>query len=146
MSASRYYSDEFLIERGRKASLAMASKARKGELPGCAPVGYRNERTYYETRIVLDEAMAPLVREAFDPAAEGKYPLRALLVIMAERGLRSRTGKLMGISSFWHMLTNPFYVGQMRYGHEIKLASHEALVGHSIFEQVQRQIHGRRRG
>lgn len=136
---------EYMAWRGKKASLAMAEKAKRGELPGCAPVGYRNVWTGGEKSVVFDEKLAPLVRETFELAAEGTHPLRKILAVMTEKGLVSRTGGNLSVSSLWGILTNPFYIGMMRYGDEVVAGRHERSVSDETFERVNRNLMSRRR-
>jgi site-specific DNA recombinase len=82
----------------------------------------------------------PFVREAFGLAATGEYSLRRLLTVMTEKGLLSRNGRPMGISSFWKMLSNPYYLGQVRYNNELILGSHEAMTNRESFDLAQAYI------
>jgi hypothetical protein len=45
-----------------------------------------------------------------------------------ERGLRSRTGKILQFSVVHNMLTNPFYYGLMRWNNMEKIGNHEPLI------------------
>lgn len=132
-------------ELGHKASTAMFEKVRNGDLPGCPPVGYRNARYPNEPAIMVDEKLAPLVREAFELAATGKHSLRELLKVMTGKGLVSRNGKAMGPSSFWRMLANPFYTGRIRYYGELLPGRHDALVDDDLFMDVVGTIRSRRK-
>lgn len=136
---------EYLAWRGKKASLAMAEKAKRGELPGCAPVGYRNVWVSGEKSVMLDEKLAPLVRETFELAAEGSHSLRKILEIMTEKGLVSRSGRKMSVSSLWGILTNPFYTGAMRYENGILAGKHQRLIDDDLFRRVRERMSFRRR-
>lgn len=120
-------------ELGDKASTAMYEKVRHGDFPGCPPVGYRNNPYGHEVPIIVDGTLAPLVRQSFELAATGKYSLRELLRIMTEKGLVSRRGRPMGISSFYNMLNNPFYTGRIRYYDELLPGRHSAIVDDDLF-------------
>ena len=121
---------------GRMAAIAMEIKARRGELVFCPPVGYRIDADGPRARAVPDPLLAPLVSEAFELYATGKYSIRKLLKVMASRGLVSRSGKPMGASALHVMLTNPFYCGQLRWGGELIDGGHEALIEMEVFERV----------
>ena len=123
-----YYKD-----LGDRASAAMFEKVRHGDFPGCPPVGYRNNPYAHDIPIIVDEALAPLVRQSFEMAARGKHSLRTTLGIMTGKGLVSRRGMPMGISSFYNMLTNPFYTGRIRYYGELLPGRHEALVEDDLY-------------
>ena len=114
----------------------MFDKVRRGDLPGCPPVGYRNAAYVHELPIVVDEKLAPLVRKSFELAAGGTYSLHGLLAAMTAKGLVSRTGKPMGVSSFWNLLTNPFYTGRIRYYGELLPGRHPAIVDEELFVEA----------
>lgn len=78
---------------GRMAAIAMEIKARKSELVFCPPVGYRINLGGPRTKAELDPVLAPLVKEAFERYASGKYATRKLVKVMTERRLTSRLGK-----------------------------------------------------
>ena len=128
-----------------KAREAMRAMAMRGDLPGCAPVGYKNVTENYRKKVVIDEEKARLVRLAFGMAATEAKPLRAILKELTTYGLTSRNGKPMGISSFWGMLTNPFYAGRLRYKGEAVAGSHEPLIDMRLFDAVQRRLGDRNR-
>lgn len=123
-------------EHGNRVSEGMVRRVSEGDLPGCPPVGYRNARFPNEPKIVIDEELAPLVRKAFAMAAEGKLSLRKTLKELTDEGLVSRSGKPMGVSAFWNVLTNPFYTGRIRYWGRLVPGNHEALVSEEIFLEV----------
>ncbi len=125
---------------------AKEEMARRGELPGPAPLGYLNHRTgKVETTVIPDPEMAPLVREAFLMAAQGGYSLRQLLAELNRKGLRSRNGKPLQVSGLWYLLTNPFYAGYVRYKGKTFSGVHEPLVGGADFNLVQNRLAGRRK-
>lgn len=123
----------------------MCAMAMRGDLPGCAPVGYKNVTENYQKKVVVDEDKARLVRLAFGMAATEERPLRSILKELTAYGLTSRNGKPMGVSSFWGMLTNPFYAGRLRYKGEAVQGSHEPLMDMRLFDAVQRRLGGRNR-
>jgi len=91
--------------RGKKIRAALAARRTKGEATGYPPVGYRIVRLPDGRKVVKeDPVMSPLVRETFDLYATGNYSLRELLAVMTAKGLRSRTGRRMGVSALWYVL------------------------------------------
>jgi site-specific DNA recombinase len=130
---------------GRRASKAMAAKARSGDLPGCAPVGYRNVRDAGKSWVEIDEQMSLLIKRAFGLATEGSLSLRKILEIVTDEGLRSRNGKPMGVSALYAVLTNPFYTGRLRYKDKVLQGNQPPIIGEDLFMQVQRALNKRRR-
>ena len=104
------------------------------------PVGFIRERFVagtrrdgnprYNGRLVPDPATAPLARQAFEMAAEG----RTLIEIMMTTGLQANVSAMAG------MLRNPVYAGDLVYGGEYFADHHEALISRELFESVQKRL------
>ena len=129
----------------RRIKRGIEANALSGLPSGPVPLGYRLEIADGQRRAVIDQAVAPLVREAFHLAAEGEHSLRDLLQIMTERGLVSRNGKPMGVSAFWSLLTNPFYCGHIRFQNKNMLGKHSPIVTLEEYERAQNQMKARAR-
>jgi site-specific DNA recombinase len=133
------------IAHTTKVKVAIQAMAIRGGLPGCAPVGYKNVTMNYRKKVIIDEEKARLVHLAFGLVAFEDRPLRDILQEVTAYGLVSRNGKPMGISSFWGMLTNPFYAGYVRFRGEIVRGTHEPLVDDQLFGVVQARLKSRNR-
>ena len=104
------------------------------------PVGYIRERVVvghrrdgnlrYNGKLVPDPVTAPLARQAFEMAAEG----RTLIEIMATTGLQANVSAMAG------MLRNPVYVGDLVYGGEYFKDHHEGLISRELFDAVQKRM------
>ncbi len=144
LSQPMTYEEFYLRYRLHIGDLTREAKeemARRGKLPGPAPLGYLNLRTgKTETSVVIDPKIAPLVREAFAKAAQGGCSLRQLLAELNRKGLRSRNGKPLQVSGLWYLLTNPFYAGFVRYKGETFPGVHEPLVDTVNFNMVQNRL------
>jgi hypothetical protein len=135
---------EYFEKNGRLTAIKMEEIARQGRLPGCAPVGYLNTKTPMgEHRIVVDKEVSPLIREAFELAAEGTHSIREILYCLTAKGLRSRNGKVIKVSGMWSILQNPFYCGKIRFHFSVLPGTHGALIPEELFEKVQAQLRGR---
>jgi site-specific DNA recombinase len=134
---AKYYVDNLSeeVKKGLKEKLA------RGEWPGPAPLGYRNDKR----RIELDPERAPLVQRAFQYYASGEYSLATLAQQLHQEGLTGRQrGKAIAKSTLQdQILTNPFYCGLLRYRGELHLGSHPPLVTTTLFEQVQSRLQGK---
>jgi hypothetical protein len=119
------------VRRGRQR------KIEQGGLPGCAPVGYVNRREGDRTWVEVDPVKGPLVREAFELAATGRYSLRQLLSVITAKGLTSRNCNPMGVSALRWMLSNVFYLGTVRIGTQTHVGEHTPLINGELFERVQ---------
>jgi site-specific DNA recombinase len=137
--------DFYARDHSRRVSEGMFEKVRAGDLPGCPPVGYKNGRDNYGTKIVIDKKLAPSVKKAFYLAAEGKLSLRKILKILTAKGLLSRNGKPIGVSGLWAILTNPFYTGRIRYQGGLVPGNHEPMISDEIFFQVAESLKQKKR-
>jgi len=102
-----------------------------------APYGYSRDG---KGRIRVDAEAAQTVALAFETYATGSYS------DMGVAGLLNQAGRLPSTradSGRWtreavrYMLTNPFYVGQVRYGPEVLPGSHQGLIDAQVWERVQ---------
>ena len=132
-SISEWYSAN-LGEEIKKSNLA---KLKKGEWPGKPPVGYRSIRIDNRTRHIPDEKTGPLIRQAYELFATGNYSLNTLSEEMAERGLKTRFGKLHSAEFMKCLLIRRFYIGRMEWlGKEYK-GILKPIISKELFYQVQ---------
>jgi site-specific DNA recombinase len=141
---------EIISERTRDK---MAATRRKGKWSGGAPVlGYDVDAR--AKRLVVNEAEAERVRATFALYLE----LGALLPVVREldrRGWRGkawttrkgrrRGGHAISKTRLHEMLTNPLYVGQVRYHGELFTGEQPALVGPDTWRRVQTLLTDNRR-
>ncbi|MEL6503583.1 MAG: recombinase family protein [Pseudomonadota bacterium] len=126
------------IHKGQRGQLA------KGYYPFTAPIGYLNNgKGKLKTP---DPDRAPLIREAFELYASGNISIQALQQEMADRGLRSKNGKIVSMGIIAETLSNPFYAGTIRIRRtgEIYEGKHEPIVSPKMFERVQAIKEGRK--
>ncbi len=143
-SLAEYYSGNLALEI-RKGQL---QKLKSGWWPARAPIGYRNVRGTGERReakVEIDPTQGPLVREAFDLYATGRWPLSALQAHLAEKGL-GNDGVPLARSRLASTLANPFYVGTLRWKGVDFPGNHDPLVTTELFDRVQEAIAQNRNG
>lgn len=118
-------------------------RLRQGLYPMKAPVGYEDNGG--GKRKTPHPVMGPLVRQAFELYATGRYTLDTLVDEMFQRGLRSRVGKRVPRNSMSTLLNNPFYLGLIRIKKtgETFPGVHEPIVSKAVFEQVQDVLQGK---
>ena len=128
---SKYFVDN-LSENTKRG---LRQKLRRGEWPGCAPLGYDNDlRTH---TIVVDTEKSRLVRKLFESYAVGRYSLKEIQNMCDRIGLLSRNGKRISKSNIVHLLSNPFYYGVIRYNSEHHEGRHEPLITKKLFDTCQ---------
>ena len=134
----------FYDELHVRTKTGMSEKAKAGDFPGCASLGYKNAWDGQKKVVVIDEGKAPLIIEAFEIAVQGAS-LGAIIKELTPRGLLSRNGKPLGLSSLHLLLTNPFYTGKIRYAQEVLPGNHEALVNEALFLSVKNELARKRK-
>ena len=128
---SKYYVDSLSenTKRGQR------QKAKRGEYPGLAPVGYINDvRT---KSIVVHRKRSIIVRKAFELYAKNESRLEDISSFLAQNGILSKSGKRIPKDRVSFILSNPFYVGLFRYTKEIYEGKHQPIVSKEIFDKVQ---------
>ena len=131
---------EMISERTRDK---IAAARRKGKWSGGMPVlGY----TVNQSKLVVDDDEAQRVRQIFEMYLEHKSLLSVVKELNA-RGWRTKSwttrkktargGRQFDKNTLHQLLTNPVYIGRVRYKDEVHQGEHEAIVDADVFAQVQ---------
>jgi len=132
-SVNQLFSDQ-LSERTK---YRMQAAVKAGRFPFPAPLGYVNR----DKRLYLDSERAPLIREAFELVASGRYATTdAVLKVVSALGLTTKKGKPVTKQTFARMLQNPIYCGWVVSGELKARGDHEAIIPEELFNQVQKQL------
>jgi DNA invertase Pin-like site-specific DNA recombinase len=126
----------------------IAASKRKGMwMGGPPPLGY----DIANKRLVVNEAEAKTVRRLFDLYCEVRS-VRQLKILADKAGIRTKhrtlaDGRLQGGKSFspgnlYALLSNPVYVGRIRYKGETFEGLHEAIIDRSKWDQVHAILSG----
>ena len=99
----------FIDNLSEEVSKGLLEKAKRGDWPHQAPLGYVNNKS--TRQVDVDNERASLIREMFQMYASGEYSLARLRDEVYEMGLRSRTQKKLAMSMTESILKNPFYYG-----------------------------------
>jgi site-specific DNA recombinase len=118
-------------------------RLKQGFYPLAAPIGYLDQGKA-KTK-VFDPERAPLVAQAFDLYASGKYSLLQLVDEMHRRGLRNRRGGKVSRNGMSILLNNSFYIGlvQIKKTGELFQGKHAVLIRKSVFDRVQQILDGK---
>jgi site-specific DNA recombinase len=119
-------------------------RLKQGIYPLGAPMGYLDQGKGGKLK-AIDPERAPLVIQAFELYATGKYSLPSLLEELDRRGLRNKKGGLLSLNGISVLLQNPFYVGLMRIKktNELFPGNHPPLVSKALFDRVQQVLQGK---
>ena len=138
MSVEFGMANQYVRDLSSNTSRGLRQKAKRGEFPGTAPVGYRNNpRTKL---IVVDKKKAPVVRAAFELYAKGESRLEDISNFLFDNGIRSWYGNRMHKDRITFILSNIFYYGHFRYKGEVHEGKHAPIVEKSLFDKVQKVL------
>lgn len=125
------------LERERNTEawqLAEANFIGRGVHSSC-PDGYVRENGP-GSRLVLDGARAPLIREIFEMRAAGMSS-SAILRHLEASGQRTKTGGAWTRSALWALFKCRAYMGDAYKGEHVNLDAHPAIVGREVWEAAQ---------
>jgi site-specific DNA recombinase len=148
-SLAQFYS----LNLGLEAKKGLHEKARRGGTPSYAPIGYLNSRKTVDgveiKTVIPDPERYQHILWAFDSYATGMWSVAELAEELEKRGLKSRaTRKFVGSpltrSMVHRMLSNPYYIGKVRYGGVVYDGKHQPIVDEVTFFAVQTILANRR--
>ena len=143
MSVEFGMANQFIRDLSQNTARGLRQKARRGESPGLAPIGYRNDPR--DKSIAVDKKKARLVREAFETYAAGNSRLEDIVRLFEKHGVLSKGNKLVHVSRISFMLSNPFYCGLFRYAGELHEGKHQPIISKKLFDDVQKVLRARGR-
>ena len=142
MSVISQFDNDVKAERTKAGMTAALSI---GRWTHRAPLGYLNGDTKAEQpSLILDPERAPLMRRAFELAAE--HPLVDVLAEVTRLGLRTRKGREVAKQTLSAALRNPLYIGRINapgFGVKDVQGDFEALIPEALFMRVQAALAGR---
>ena len=140
----------YLINLAGEVRRGMREKATRGEAMGTAPFGYTCRNKTYEPN-----EHAPTVRYIFERYAGGAG-IRELAVELGEKGVRTRRGNRPDNRWVSYILSNPCYIGKIRWsteghanydranynGDNVLLVDgrHPAIISQELWEKVQARL------
>ena len=136
---SKYYVDS-LSENTKRG---LRQKVRRGEYPSHAPLGYINDLR--NKSIVVDKRNSVVVKQAFELYKQGDQRLEDIANFLADKAIKTRSGKNLKKDRISFILSNPFYYGHFRYNGEIYEGKHTPIISKKLFDEVQAVIQQRSR-
>lgn len=133
-------------EDGADIAYKMSQKAKNGGTLGKAPLGYLNMPEIIDGRrintVFVDKERAPHVVAAFELYASGNYTFQEIADELTDRGLVTRQtvrrpAGPVSDSKIHLLLRDRYYLGEVKYKHEVYAGRHEPLISHDLFERVQ---------
>ena len=134
---SKYYSDNLSenVKRGFR------QKIKRGEWLNKAPFGYLNNA---KTRnIEPDPVLGRVVLKVFEEYATGEYTLESMRERLIFWGVTGKFGKKCSKSQVQRILTNPAYIGLIKFNKETFDGVFQPIVPVATFEAVQKILKNR---
>jgi hypothetical protein len=135
--------NQYILDLSANTKRGLHEKAKRGEYPSVAPLGYQNDpRT---KQIVVDRKEAVIVREAFELYSRNQSRLEDISKFLFDKGVRTKAsnrwqsegGRLWKRDQITAFLSNPFYCGLFRYAGEIFEGKHTPIISKQLFDKVQ---------
>lgn len=132
-------------DKGVNVKRGMNTKAQLGWMPSSSTLGYKNtpDRNKGFKIIIKDEERFDLVKRLFTEIVKGKQPISVYREASEVWKLTNQYGKIFSRSTFYNIITKPFYYGEYEYpkgsGVWIK-GIHEPMITREEFDVVQRAL------
>lgn len=131
---------KYISNLSEEVKKGQEEKISQGWLPTKPPLGYKTIGEKGHKIHIIDEEKAPYIRKMFELYSSGNYSTPALVETMYKEGLRNRSGKKVGKSRLYDMLSDPFYCGKMRWKEVVSPAKHEPIISEDLFKIVQEKM------
>ncbi|MEM1506341.1 recombinase family protein [Domibacillus sp. 8LH] len=119
----------------------------KGGVKACgnAPIGYKWKHEGVDKPIIIiDEEKSPIVKEIFKSYLEHKSLLKVQRHLK-EKGYKSQQGKDFSTMAIRNILTNRFYLGELKHSDLNVSGQHEPLINRITFGKVGAQLQKNKR-
>ena len=142
MSVELGMANEYVRQLSENTARGLRQKARRGEFPSFAPIGYINNPATKKIEVHKD---AKVVKKLFELYATSKVSLKYLALFMEKSGLKSRKNNRCNISRISAILTNPIYYGHFRHAGEIYEGNHKPIITKELFDKANVVLQSRNR-
>ena len=127
--------NQFILDLKANTKRGLHAKAKRGDYPGPAPLGYLNDSRIKV--VIVDKKKSKILRRAFELYAEGNQRLEDIANFFLEQGIKTKNGRRLHKDKISYLLANPFYIGLFRYAGELHEGNHEPIVAKQLFDKVQ---------
>jgi len=118
-----------------RSLMGRKERAKEGLFHGgkFAPIGY----DYIDGKLIVNEYEAMQVREIFDLYVFSGYGDERIRRTLKKKGYKHKAGNWNNPASVASVLTNPIYIGKIKYDGMIFDGLHEPIISEEIFERAQ---------
>jgi len=130
--------------RGINAKRGMSTKAEMGWYPAPAPLGYKNTPDRKKGfKVIIKDDNFELVKKCFQEVLKGKQPVRVWELASKEWGVSAKHGKPIAPSTFYRLITSPFYYGEFEWPSKSGKwfqGKHEPMITRDEFDRIQQLL------
>ena len=135
MGASAY-----ILQMSENLRRSLMFKVTNGQVIGPAPCAFENfVQSDGKHSIRKKEPEATYLRNLFELYAIGSTSIHQLTKMANDYGIRTRTGKKLGVTSMIHIIDNPFYYGEMLVKGKLYHHIYEPLITKEVYDKCQEQ-------
>lgn len=128
-----------------RVKMGMEQKAKEGKwVLNMAPFGYD---LLGKDELGINEAESKVVKEIFELYTTGRYGMSKVAKILNQKGIKTKSGADWNMQTIRYVLTNPIYIGTMRYNYRVNKERYfetkgaaPAVISESLFEEVQKLV------
>ncbi len=135
MSVEFGMANQYIRDLSVNTRRGLIAKARRGEFPTIAPVGYLNDLR--NKTIVVDRKKSKIIKQAFELYVEGDKRLEDIADFLYERNIRTTHDNKFHRDRVKYVLSNPFYYGNFYYAKEMYEGRHTPIISKKLFDKVQ---------
>ena len=129
---------EHILSMARNLKRTYEEKLRRGQWPGRKNVGYLFDHTI--KNIVPHPIESKVIRNLFEEFSTGRIGFEAGARLLMEHGIITREKKPLSKSEMSRLLTNPIYMGVIRWKGELYEGKFAPIISSELFRTVQKVI------
>jgi site-specific DNA recombinase len=134
---------------GERIRMGMEQKAREGNwVINQAPYGYEIDKE--NKTLIVNDQEALIVKRIYDDYLNGKT-MKKIAIEFNKSDISTKTGAIWNDFKVKYILSNPLYIGTMRYNYRVNKenyfeveGAHPAIISKETFENIQKIIKSRR--
>ena len=145
MSVEFGMAHQFIKDLKKNTKRGLKAKAEQGWLPQLAPPGYLNNpiKNKGKKDIIKDQNNFDLIKKTFYLILTDKYTIPEMFKKINDWGYRNKADKKMSKTTFYNMLTRPFYCGEFEYpkgsGNFYK-GKHDPMITVTEYNRIQKLL------
>ncbi len=146
----------YLINLSGEVTRGMTEKAERGEPQSSPAFGYDIK----DNKLIPNEKEAPIVQFIYEKYASGELEMINIAKYLNEHHFTTKRGKRWENRTIWYVLTNPVYIGKIRWTPNGKLTreeiydntksiitngNHQAIISEELYNKARERLNHQRK-